>query len=215
MTSHAPDMAEITRLFTDEEGRFRFARWSRPIVPVIFGVSEDSLPPLKGAIESVVLTAGHKLSDMDPELGANLMIFFLNDWKELSEVENMDQLVPELPELLPRLQAAQADQYRFFRFERDNSIRAAFIFLRMRGPLATMPATDLGIEQMVKTMLLWSPRAFRERSPMARVGEGGETVLRPDISALLSAAYDPVLPDFSEEETLSLRLMARAGQYFN
>ena len=215
MQGLAPSAAEVERFFSDAAGQFRFARWSRPIVPVIFGAAEASLPPLKGALELVVLAAGHRMAETDPELGANLMIFFLTDWAELAEVENMDRLVPDLAGLLPRLQAEDADQYRFFRFEPDGSIKAAFVFLRMRGALAEMPAVDLGMEQMLKSMLLWGPATFAGRSALARAEGQGEAVLRPDLASVLRAAYDPVLPAFSEDPSLALRLSARAGQVFN
>lgn len=215
MAGFAPDADQIAALFTDASGQFRFARWSRPIVPVIFGAAEESLPPLKGAIETVVMASGHKMSDSDADLGANLMIFFLRDWQELAEVQNMDQLVPDLDNLLPRLQAADADQYRFFRFESDNSIRAGFVFLRMTGGLAKMSAADLGLEQTLKSMLLWSPEAFAESSALARDAESGQGLLRPDLAALVNAAYDPVLPSYSEDPSLALRLAARAARFYN
>ncbi|QPM88926.1 hypothetical protein [Pseudooceanicola algae] len=215
MAGFAPDAPRIETLFTDEQGQFRFARWSRPIVPVIFGAADESLPPLKGAIETVVMAAGHKMSDNDADLGANLMIFFLKDWHELAEVQNMDQLVPNLPDLLPRLQREDADQYRFFRFDADNSIKAGFVFLRMRGALVKMSAADLGLEQMLKAMLLWAPDAFAESSALVRDGETGQGLLRPDLAAILNAAYDPVLPGFSDDASLALRLAARAQRFYN
>ena len=215
MQGLAPSPEEAEALFTGPDGSFRFARWSRPIAPVVFGATDDSVAPLKAAMATVVLAANHRLAETDPELGANLMIFFLTDWAELAEVENMDRLVPDLPALLPRLKAEEADQYRFFRFEEDGSIKAAFVFLRMTGALAGMPAADLGMEQMLKTMLLWAPGAFAGRSALARVDGRTEAVLRPDLSSLLRAAYDPVLPAASQDPVLAMRLAARAGQLFN
>lgn len=215
MANLAPGPEEVETLFTDAEGAFRFARWSRPIVPVIFGATDDSLPPLKGAMEAVVLASGHKMAENDPELGANLMVFFMQDWQELAEVKDMDQLVPGLDSLLPRLEAEGADQYRFFRFAEDNAIKAGFVFLRMKGAIARMPAAELGMEQMLKSMLLWGPSAFAGRSALARAEGQGPAVLRPDLASVLRAAYDPVLPAYSEDATLALRLSARAGQLFN
>jgi len=67
---------EVERLFR-QSGAYRFARWGRPIVPVVFGVDDASLAFVKGAIEAVVQLAGHKMAETDPELGANLLLFFL------------------------------------------------------------------------------------------------------------------------------------------
>ncbi|MGI3170524.1 hypothetical protein ACRARG_15340 [Pseudooceanicola sp. C21-150M6] len=207
MTPPAPE--EIERLFTREDGTFHFSRWGHPIVPVIFGVEEASLPPLKGAIEAVVLAAGHRMAEVDPELGTNLMVFFLKDWEELTALDNLDRLVPELDALVPRLIAADASQYRLFRFDQNGAIRAAFVFLRMTGDFASRPAEEIGLELAVKAMLDWSVAAFAQTSPLVQGGDGIAR-LRPDISAVLRAAYDPVLPDDSRNPAIAFRILARA-----
>ena len=68
--------AEIEALFTRADGSYLFARWGRPIVPVVFGVDDATLAVIKGAFEAVVALAGHRMAETDPELGANLMVFF-------------------------------------------------------------------------------------------------------------------------------------------
>ncbi|WP_375691953.1 hypothetical protein [Pseudooceanicola sp. LIPI14-2-Ac024] len=198
---------EIESLFATPEG-YRFARWSRPIVPVVFGVDDQSLGVLKSAIEATVFAAGHRMAETDPELGANLMMFFLRDWQELAALDNLDRMIPALDTLLPKLEAEDALQYRTFRFSPDGGIQACFVFLRMAGDLADQPAAELGLEQAVKSVLLWGQGAFADRSPLARP-EGGDAVLRADIAALLRAAYDPVMPVAAEDASHALRLAAR------
>ena len=200
---------EIQAHFEGEVGEFRFARWGRPIVPIVFGVDDATLSVVKGAIEAVVGLAGHSLSETDPEMGANLMVFFLRDWSELTGVPDIDQLIPEMAELLPRLEARDANQYRLFRFESDGSIRAAFVFLRMDQALAELPAETLALSQIVQVILLWGSRAFAEISPLVRVA--GAEVLRPEIAALIRAAYDPVLPGATVDVSIAHRLFARLG----
>ncbi|MEM8632965.1 MAG: hypothetical protein AAGF74_17190 [Pseudomonadota bacterium] len=200
---------DIVQFFTRESGDFVFARWGRPISPVIFGVTEDSLPILKGAIEAVVALAGHKMAETDPELGANLMVFFVRDWSELIETPNLDRLVPDLDPLVAKLEEAGANQYRIFRFDADGGIKAAFVFLRMDGDMQSVGADTLALAQMVQTMVLWSNTAFRSSSPILALPEGRGSVLRPEIAALLRAAYDPVLPNASDDASLALRLAAR------
>ena len=199
---------EIEALFTRSDGQYLFARWGRPIVPVVFGVEESSLPAFKGAFEAVVTLAGHRMAETDPELGANLMVFAFRDWGELLEVRDLDRLVPELPVLVARLEAAGANQYRIFRFDRDGAIRAAFVFLRMDAALAAMEAETLALAQAVQTVLLWSDRAFDGTSPLARVGE--RVILRPEIGAVIRAGYDPVLPAMARDPSHALRQAARA-----
>ncbi|MFN4202520.1 MAG: hypothetical protein ACK4GM_05645 [Tabrizicola sp.] len=201
---------EIEALFTRGDGTYLFARWGRPIVPVVFGVDDASLAVFKGAFEAVVALAGHRMAETDPELGANLMVFAFSDWAELLEVRDLDRLVPDLAPLVARLQAAGANQYRIFRFETDGAIRAAFVFLRMDAALAAMEAETLALAQAVQTVVLWSDRAFDGSSPLARVGE--RVILRPEIGAVIRAAYDRAMPSTARDPSHALRLAARVGR---
>lgn len=202
--------SEIEGFFTRGDGAYLFARWGRPIVPVVFGLADESLPLFKGAIEAVVTLARHKMAETDPELGANLMLFCFRDWDELLAVPDLDQLVPELQGLVARLKAAGANQYRIFRFDPDGAIKAAFVFLRIDDHLADMPAEALALAQAAQVILLWSDRAFSATSPLARVGEA--VILRPDIADLIHAGYDPVMPVVARDKSHALRLAARTGQ---
>jgi hypothetical protein len=176
-------------------------------VPIVFGVEDDSLSVIKGAIEAVVLLAGHKMAEHDPELGANLMLFFLRDWDELAGVPGLDKLIPELPALLERLKGAEANQYRIFRFDPDNAIKACFAFVRMDADMARVPAADLALQQAVQAILRWSDRAFTDASPLAVAD--GRTILRPDIADVIRAAYNPVMPAVASDPAHALRLSAR------
>jgi hypothetical protein len=198
---------EIEALFTRRDGGFAFARWGRPICPIVFGVDDATLTVVKGAIEATCTVSGHEMGDMDAELGSNLMMFFFNDWDELLEVPGMDRMVPDLAPLVARLQKADANQYRFFRFDAAGAIKACFVFLRMDEHLNDVPAQTLSLSQIVQSMVLWSDLAFQDRSALMVVGD--QTILRPDIAALLRAAYDPVLPAVSQDTSHALRLAAR------
>lgn len=200
---------EIEALFTRKDGSFLFARWGRPIVPVVFGTDDATLGVVKGAIEAVVALAGHRMAETDPELGANLMVFFIRDWQDLAEVPGLDRLVPDLAPLLDRLRAADANQYRVFRFDPQGAIRAAFVFVRMDAHLGAVPAETLALSQIVQTMLLWSDTAFQDRAPLAVLPGSDAALLRPGIGALIRAAHDPVLPAVSRDRSHALRLEAR------
>lgn len=200
----------VETLFTRKDGAYLFARWGRPIAPVVFGVTEETLAVVKGACEAVVALAGHQMAETDPELGTNLMVFFLRDWAELLETPNLDRLVPDLAPLVARLQAAGANQYRFFRFDPDGGIKAAFVFVRMDEALAKLPAEIIALNQMVQVIVLWSDTAFADQGPMAQ-GSDGTVVLRPDIAQVIRAGYDPVLPVVARDPAHALRLAARIG----
>lgn len=202
---------EVTALFTRSDGSYAFARWGRPIVPIVFGVEDESIAVVKGAIEALVTLAGHKMAETDPEFGANLMVFFLRDWAELAETPNLDRLIPELPELVTRLEAAEANQYRLFRFDQAGGIKAAFVFLKYDTHLAAVSAQTLALSQMVQTMVLWSDQAFIGASPLVAV-DGGEPMLRAEIADVIRAGYDPVMPVMARDASHGLRLAARIGQ---
>jgi hypothetical protein len=205
--AEALSVKDIETLFTRSDGGYVFARWGRPVAPVVFGVEEETLTVIKGALEAVVALAGHQMAETDPELGANLMVFFCRDWDELPEVPNLDRLVPDLLPLVARLKAAEANQYRIFRFDSAGGIKAGFVFLRMDEHLQAVSADVLALSQIVQTILLWSDMAFRDRSPLAVLD--GRTILRPDIAGLIRAAYDPVLPVAAQDASHALRLYAR------
>ena len=200
---------EIEKLFTRTDGNYVFARWGRPISPVVFGVLDETLDVVKTAIKEVCSACGHPTNDLDPELGSNLMVFFVSNWHELCELPNLDQLIPDLSNVVDRLQAVSANQYRAFRFDDIGAIQACFVFLRMDEALEQLGADGLVLAQVVQAMLLWSQTAFRDRSPLAML-ENGTAVLRPDIAAVLRAAYDPVMPARADDPSHALRLEARA-----
>ncbi len=200
---------DIAPLFTRADGSYLFARWGRPIAPIVFGVGDETLPVIKGALEATVALAGHQMAETDPELGSNCMFFFFRDWDELLQVPDLDKLLPDLAPLVGRLKAAGANQYRAFRFDDQGAIKAAFVFLRMDESLSAMPAEDLALGQAVQLLLLWSEQAFAEVSPLALVG--GQTVLRPEIGAVIRAGYDPVMPAVAQDPSHALRLAARVG----
>jgi len=202
------DADTAAALFTRSTGEYLFARWGRPIVPVVFGVEEATVSIVKGAIEAVVALAGHKMAETDPELGANLMIFFIRDWDELTETPNLHRLIPDLGPLVERLKAADANQYRSFRFDGEGAIQASFVFVRMDAAMRDLPAETIALGQIVQVILLWSDTAFAETSPLA-AAEGGPALLKPEIAEVIRAAYDPVMPVSASDPAHALRLAAR------
>ena len=201
-----PSPASVETLFTGPGG-YVFARWGRPIVPVVFGGNDATLATVKGAIEAVVALAGHKMAEHDPELGANLMVFFCRDWAELTGVPNLDRLIEGLGPLVARLEAQGANQYRMFRFDEGGAIRAAFVFLRMDAALSEVPAEVLALDQAVRMICLWADGAF-PHGVLVHAGQG-QAVLHPAVAAVIRAAYDPVLPASSRDGAHALRLFAR------
>ena len=160
----------------------------------------------------MVALAGHKMAETDPELGANLMVFFIRDWAELTATPNLDRLIPDLAPLVARLEGADANQYRAFRFDEGGGIKAAFVFIRMDAAMAQAPAETIALSQIVQTILLWSDKAFLGQSPLAVLRDGWPAILKPQIADLIRAAYDPALPVASTDPALGLRIAARLGR---
>ncbi len=193
----------VARLFTRPDGSYVFARWGRPIVPVVFGVAEETLAVVKAAIEAVVVLAGHRMAETGAELGANLMVFFIQDWAELTATPNMDQLIPDLAGVCDRLVAANANQYRAFRFDEGGAIKAAFVFLKMDAHLQALPAADIALSQAVQVICLWADRI----APLADLD--GVAVVRADIAGVIRAAYAPHMPMVARDPSHALRIAAR------
>lgn len=189
---------DIEALFTHPDG-YRFARWGRPVVPVVFGVEDATLQTVKGAIEAAVAVAGHKMAEHDPELGANLMVFFFRDWAELAGVPNLEKLVPDLPAMIAANEAQGAQMSRRFRFDEAGAIRLAVLFLRVDDALSALPMEPLMLEQAARLLLTWGPEA--------QVMQGG--VLPDGIARLLAVAYDPLLPPVARDASHAYRLAAR------
>ena len=201
------ELTDLERFFTAPDGKYHFARWGRPIAPVVFGVEDATLGVIKGAIEAVVNLAGHEMADTDPELGANLLMFFIREWGELLEAPQINDLLPDRDELVERLQSAEANQYRTFRIDENGAIKAAFIFIRMDNAMSELPAEDLALVQAAQVALLWADGAFERVAPLVKAGDA--VILNPEIADLIRAAYDPVMPSFANDASHALRLAAR------
>jgi len=199
----------VERYFTRADGSYLFARWGRPIAPVVFGVDDTTLATIKGAIEAVVILADHKMAQTDPELGANLVMFFFSEWQELLDAPDMDRLVPDLAELVANLERNGANQYRLFRFDEEGAIKAVFVFVKMDAEMSKVPAEDIALAQAAQSVLLWSDMAFQDHGTLAKAGD--TVVLHPDVAAIIRAGYDPIMPAIADDPSHALRLSARIG----
>jgi hypothetical protein len=198
----------IEAYFTRSDGKYIFARWGRPIAPVVFGIQDETLITLKTAIQSMVGLANHELAETDPELGSNALFFFFLSWDELLEVKDLDKIIPDLGNLVERLKSIQANQYRFFRFDADGGIKAVFTFICMDENLSSVSAEVLCLNQVVHMFLLWSDDAFKHKSPTL-VAKNGRVILNPIIGEIIRAVYEPTMPLFSDDKSHALRAQAR------
>ena len=203
-------LEKIRKLFS-HQGVYKFSRWKEPIAPVVFGVNDISLAEMKNAFSEVVSLSHNSLFDVDPNLGSNFMIFFCSNWKELYGVPNLEKLITNLADLVKSLEATKSNQYRSFRFSSDGSIRLCVVLIKYDSKLAAVSVQTLATNQMLQSILLWSPEAFKEESPIAYANKNNYCFVKPFYSALIKAAYDRVLPDVSYDSNHALRLMARVN----
>ncbi|MEM1160283.1 MAG: hypothetical protein AAGJ28_05070 [Pseudomonadota bacterium] len=201
-----PDWA--TAHFTRRDGSFRFARWSRAIAPVIVGTNDDGCRIFEDGIAVVARLAGIDMTELDPDLGANFLVFLVNDWAELDEAPNLVRLIPNLADLIETLSDHGANQYRVFNFDEDGGIRLCITLLRYDEELQKISAQALAVSQAFQGMLLWSDAAFSSESPIALM-EDGTCVVKPRHADLLKVAYAPELPVSATDQAFALRLAAR------
>ncbi|MEM9045727.1 MAG: hypothetical protein AAGC81_13640 [Pseudomonadota bacterium] len=198
----------VADLFTRADQSFRFARWARPLAPVVYGTNDEGIRIFEEALKSVASLAGLEISEIDPELGANFMVFFSRDWAELNEVPHLEKLIPDLGKLVTMLTASGANQYRIFGFDNQGAIKICITLLRYDADLQQVSAQTLAVSQCFQGLVLWSDHAFTKESPIALIDDG-RCIVKPWYADLVRAAYDPVLPVAGDDPSLTLRLAAR------
>jgi len=197
-------------LFTSPDQRYHFARWGRPIAPVVFGVGDENLPHLKDAIAMTVGISGGMLVDTDPELGANFMWFFCRDWDEMLVIPDLDKLIPNFVNLITELQEKNATRYRSFGFEKNGAIQLCVVLIRVDAATERMSLQTLGTSETFQSLLTFGENAFDVHSPIATIKVNNLCIVKPEYAAVVRAAYDPALPAASIDPAHALRLSARA-----
>ncbi|MEM0988096.1 MAG: hypothetical protein AAGK00_04400 [Pseudomonadota bacterium] len=203
-----PDPDWVTRQFTRSDGSFRFARWARPLAPVIVGTDDQGCKIFEDGIRHVATVAGAEAGELDPDLGANFMVFLVNEWHELEQAPNLVRLLPNLADLIENLTTHGANQYRVFNFDPEGALRLCISLIRYDDQMQSISAQTLAVNIAFQGMLLWSDQAFRDESPFG-VTNDGVCLIKPAYARLLQAAYDPVLPSVGNDPAFALRLAAR------
>lgn len=203
--------AETEAMFLNE-GRYIFARWGRPIAPVIFGTDDASLDVFKDAFQTVASLGDMRLAETDPELGANFLVFFCSDWSEIKQVPELHRLMEDLDGLVTELDRTGANQYRSFAFDPEGAIKLCILLLKYDDEMAQLSAQALATSQMAQAMLLWSPGAFKTTSPIGLIETNNMAIVRPSVAALIRAAYDNTMPDTAGDKSHALRLSARVSE---
>ena len=197
-------------LFTSPNQRYHFARWGRPIAPVVFGIGDETLPHLKDAIAMTVGISGGMLAETDPELGANFMWFFCRDWGEMLVIPDLDKLIPNFENLITGLQEQNATRYRSFGFDKDGAIQLCVVLIRVDAATERLSLQTLGTSETFQSLLTFGENAFETHSPIATIKVNNLCIVKPEYAAVVRAAYDPALPAASNDPAHALRVSARA-----
>lgn len=199
----------IETMFMHSDG-YRFARWARPIVPVVFGVEDETLGIMKTAIATTVGITGRKIEELDPEIGANFMWFFCKDWEEILDIPKLEKLIPNLKEIISTLQSNNINTHRVFSFEATGGIKLCVVLICLKGEVATISIDALTMRETFLALTLWSSSYFLKINPIAVIATNTLCVVKPKYAVVLRAIYNPILPNATTDKTHALRVFARA-----
>lgn len=200
----------IQRLFGGDQ--FKFARWGGPISPVVVGLDDKGCKLFEEAIGAVAELAGAKIEEIDPEMGANFMVYVMSDWAHATRAPNLPNFLPDLPALIQRLTEANANRYRVFAFDDAGAIRAAITLLRYDEQMQAAPVDYIALTEAALGMLVYDEAGVAADRPvvMARFeDDDARAIMSPWHAMLLRAAYDPAIPAGSKDPALAMRLAAR------
>ena len=82
---------------------------------------------------------------------------------------------------------------------------------RKPWPITILFATGAALAVLAWVVLIFVDRGGKETCIQRAYFEDGRVVLRPEIGAVLRAAYDPVMPPVARDPSHALRIAARAG----
>ncbi|MFV0473149.1 MAG: hypothetical protein ACK5MQ_02760 [Pikeienuella sp.] len=206
------EIERIQRLFGGEA--FKFARWGCPIAPTVIGLDDAGTRLFAEAVKLVAGVASAEIEDIDPEMGANFLIYVMQDWAHASRAPNLPNFLPDLPALIERLTEADANRYRVFAFDDQGAIRAAITLLRYDEKMRAAPVDYIALTEAALGVLVYDEAGISADRPviMAGIGEDApRAALDPWHARLIRAAYDPTIPAGAKDPSLAMRLAARIG----
>ena len=154
----------IQRLFGGDQ--FKFARWGGPISPVVVGLDDKGCKLFEEAIGAVAELAGAKIEEIDPEMGANFMVYVMSDWAHATRAPNLPNFLPDLPALIQRLTEANANRYRVFAFDDAGAIRAAITLLRYDEQMQAAPVDYIALTEAALGMLVYDEAGVAADRPV-------------------------------------------------
>jgi hypothetical protein len=195
--------AEVAAFFTHRDGGYRFARWVRPIVPFVAGGGADFAAVIRRGLSEVASISGHPADPDGAPVDMTWAVLCVERWRDLPALPGAEAVIPGLVALVSRLEAQDATQFRSFRHDAGGGIVGVTSVLRLPRLLDRFPAEVVGVRQAVLAHLTWSIPKLMSWNMM----DAGHR-LRPEMVALLRAAYAPGLPVAADDARHAGRLAA-------
>ncbi|MCX7644165.1 MAG: hypothetical protein N2Z62_02570 [Rhodobacteraceae bacterium] len=186
--------AEVAAFFTHGDGSYRFARWVRPIVPFVVGGGEGFAACIRHGLAEVAAISGHPAEPEGAPVDLTWAVLGVERWRDLPALPGAEAAIPGLAALATRLEAQDATQFRSFRRAAAGGIAGVTTVLRLPRLLERFPAEVVGVRQAVLAHLTWSVPKLTSWNMMDEAHR-----LRPEMVALLRAAYAPGLPAAADD----------------
>lgn len=202
---------DIRTYFARAGGQYQFARWNRPIVPVVFG--DHCLDPglLREALVRLSGITGHPVDLEAPPSAMTYGTLVVREWRDLAATPGAGKAMPGLAKLGAEAERQGGNQFRTFQRDWRGGIKRCVAVIRTAaGRFDDLTPESMALRQAALSFLHWSiPGVVKLRLVMP--GPDGVDDLKPEVVALLRAAYDPAMPVSSRDPRHADQLAERMG----
>ena len=195
----------IARYFTRPDGTFLFKRWPVPMVAGVFGPSAPDHKLIDTVFAEVEALTGHPIKIGGDGTDMNATLWFLNDWGDLLKIPGTGFLLGALGGIVKGLANRKASLRRSFTDDPVTGGIGKLAFIVRPGQFATEDSLDEKLRRIaIQTQLLWA--IGKDFPGVLSEGPDGTKVIRPEVKAILSVAYDPSLPHVSTDPALAVQI---------
>ena len=203
----------IARYFTRADGTFQFRRWPAPMVPGVFGEAVPDHRLLEATFAEVESITGQQIRRDGDGSEMNATFWFVRAWGDLLKIPGTEGMLGALGGIVKDLVDSNPP------FRRSVTIDAstggigqmALIVQTTKFGIAR-PMEERLLRLVVHSQLVWA--MGKDFPGLMEDGPGDSKVLSAPVRAILSVAYDPSLPDASNDPAVSGQiadLIASAG----
>lgn len=190
------DVQTIKRCFTQENGKFHFARRSSPVVPALIGAPSSFNTVFETAIDQVCRVSRHSWASESSDTSANSFFVFVDGWDDLIQLPMEVNGTVHVAQLAQFLKNQKASQFRKFLYAEDGTILISLGVYNTQSHLKGYPPERIALAQFLLTHLNFC-RGILDFP----IVEYTDTGWQPSatIVALIEAAYDKKVPYSSHD----------------